>query len=221
MAGRFGDRLLHVSESPFILGLLLAFIAWGVTHIIDRTLESPILEYSVSSKSQKTEELIKCESEKMEQVVAPHVSYYTIRNLSRDSLFTNVSLALRIPSDSKAKFIGIRIKASAPAIAGSHSGECGTDYVSFKTITFHPRWKFVLVVATSEKVTPHVYLSKSDKAILLQKGNIETFLIRNETEFIIGAIIIVTFLCIFYMFYLAKPHFNRLERDEQGKEGQE
>jgi len=66
---------------PFLLPALLAFAAWGLTHISDRLLKSPTLEYSCSAKPSNDGSDWSC----------------VIRNLSDAQLYREMHLILRIP----------------------------------------------------------------------------------------------------------------------------
>src|SRR5688572_24867253 len=48
---------LSQKEVPFLVTLLLAWSGWGIGHMVDRVIESPTVEYDITSVTQGAEKL--------------------------------------------------------------------------------------------------------------------------------------------------------------------
>jgi hypothetical protein len=195
-------KALRATEAPFLLGGLMAFAAWAGTHIVDRTLESPVIEYSYRWVEKPSFALIPCDSES----VAP--KYYLevlTRNLSRDSLFKGVEIAFRMPSETKARIVGHHIRTVPPAMPNPENvGRCGAKYARFPSLTFQPRTEFHLLLGVSAKELPVAHLINADGAVYFRESDIETYLVRNEVIFIMIALFFVLGLAVLYLLLLER-----------------
>lgn len=96
--------LLIADKAPLGFVALAGFVAWGVTHIVDRVVESPTLEYKCSVK---------------EAAVGKRHVTCLVRNLSRDKVFTGLHLIVRLPEGSAGTLTDPKIEWLGPTHPGS------------------------------------------------------------------------------------------------------
>lgn len=200
MANRL-KGVFSATEAPFLLVLALGVFAWGATHIVDRLVESPILEISLASSANSTAELVDCVEGSVKTMDVPYLVDYTLRNISRTMVFNQVSFTIRLPEESKAKIVGVRLKAVAPAFQGERAETCAANYASFKDLKFHPGWQMMLYIAIDRQAIPEIHLSGSEKALFLKKTDIETRFIRHETKLILVLVVVTAAVaagCLLY-----------------------
>lgn len=76
--------LLTKKEAPFLLGTLAAILCWLLSHISSRLLDARLIEYSSDRKSRK---------DGAEEIT------YTIKNLTRTAVFTDLSFILDVEGE--------------------------------------------------------------------------------------------------------------------------
>lgn len=76
--------LLTRKEAPFLLGTLAAILCWLLSHISSRLLDARLIEYSSERKSRK---------DGAEEIT------YTIKNLTRTAVFTDLSFTLDVEGE--------------------------------------------------------------------------------------------------------------------------
>lgn len=205
--------VFSATEAPFLLapllGVILGVIAWGVTHIVDRSLDSPILEISEVSSANTTAQLLDCANGSVKRMKVPYLVNYTLRNISRTRLFKELSFLVRLPEESDAKIIGIRLLAVAPAFPGEYAETCGADHGSFERLDFHPGWQLMLSIGINKQAIPKVHLSKSTEAVFLKKQDLETRLIRHEAKLIVLLVIMMILVAAGYLIFLYRQQRKR------------
>lgn len=197
-------RLLQATEAPFLLAVLFATVAWGVTHIVSRSLATPLLEISAARQSDVEVSLVDCVDKKVKTIEVAELVTYNFRNTSRTQLFRDVKFLIRRPVDSGANILGARLKPVAPALPGKEAETCDTSHVVVKCPEFHPGWEMTLSVGVDAKTKLDAHISSKNGPILLQQRGLETWLVRNETRVVVILVVLCAVLVVLYLVALAK-----------------
>jgi hypothetical protein len=182
-------RLVASAEKvPLLLPALLAFVAWGLTHISDRLLKSPTLEYDCGPAGKDTGDW-EC----------------VIRNLSDDRVFRGLHFIVRFPNSVSGK---IEKAEEIEWLGTAHHGqkdEPATQLdknVEYKASMLNPgqavRLK-VRVSGESPRLEFRFWSEESSQAIRAVQSNGFTIAVRHEQEiilFLIGLAILLGILCI-------------------------
>ena len=196
-----GISLLLRKEPPFLLVLIFAAISWSTTHLVSRTIEQPVIEYTRSIQTTLSKDMIPCTDiqETMDNTKKSEV-VFRITNISKDMLFENFNILIR---QDKGRFYGVRTLAIHPAVAGNKQERCAAGFAYFEDLTMQPGWAFELHVVTDERGNPEIYLDSSKKPLNLTKANFQTALARNETEIIL--LILFSSIVLLIIIVLARP----------------
>jgi hypothetical protein len=81
----FIDRFLRAKEPPFLCALLLAGMAWAVTHIVDRVTSAPLISYQLREDATEPELSVPKED---------RLGEFVLRNLTLSTVFTDVTFAV-------------------------------------------------------------------------------------------------------------------------------
>ena len=196
--------LLRATEAPFLLALLFGAVAWGVTHIVNRSLASPLLEISAAKQSNVQATLVECADKKVKNLEVAHLVTYRFRNISRTQLFKEVKFLVRMPEDSGAKILGARLEATAPALPGHEPEKCDPSHVVVKCPEFHPGWEMKLSIGSDAKTKLNAHISSAAGPVLLKKKGLETWLVRNETGIVATLVVLCAVLVALYLVALAR-----------------
>lgn len=192
-------------KAPFILAILLALIGWSMTHIVDRSLEDPIIEYSIKKK----------------EVIENQMNLtYTLQNISRNKMFRYIEFIFKLSSSSNAKFVEADCHITVcPPLEIKEEPESGIDVYKILVKEFHPNCDFSVDLVISDKSIPalviqtyasdpHLEYDKQPgtQAIRLVKKNIETYLIKNETKIFVIFLLICILLSFIYMVCLSRSY---------------
>lgn len=188
-------NILKTEKFPYLLTILFALIGWGLTHSVDRLINSPIIEYKLKKEF----------SENGGKTVS-----YEITNISRDRLFENLEFKLLCKRGYKGKFLKAKSK-PFPPMDLPEEVEFGDEYVKITIPEFHPDWKFILTVKMSEDFYPTLHFSSKNSATgnkpirLLQSG-FETCIIKHELQIIVGLIALWLLTIVIYLALIGKKN---------------
>jgi hypothetical protein len=190
-------KILGATEAPFLLASLIALAAWAGTHVVDRALESPLIEYSYDWIEGPSFPLLPC---KPDGAAPKYYLRINVRNLSRNARFNNLELAFRIPDKSGGAITGIHIETVPPAVPNRQSvGRCGAAYALFSDLNFQPKTEFHLLLGLSARRLPVAHLWKAGEAVYFREGDIETILVRYESLFVTLLLVMTLALAIIYL----------------------
>ena len=207
-------RILSDKEAPFILAVLFAAAAWCLTHVVDRALERPILEFSVE---QLTSEEFRCSNESNAN------NFYSVafRNLSASEALRNIRIFVDLPQEENVQiterlcWLNVGLTVSDGRDLGG-----GEFFRSFRREAeieeLLPAARSVLQVALSSPdaslrirarsvplESPQADERGSERASFeFREAGVVTFLIRNEIG-IIGAFLVLFLMLGFLV--LAQP----------------
>ena len=62
-------KLTRIEKIPYIITILIAFTGWGMTHIVNRLLQSPIIEYNLQKSQFVTLKIFDITGQEIETLV--------------------------------------------------------------------------------------------------------------------------------------------------------
>lgn len=179
-------KLLYSEKVPYLLVMLFGATAWLITHTVDRLLLSPYIEYRVEQN----------------RIGNFYVHRYQIINITKDKIFENLDFLITPENPDSQTIENAKIFYLPPMRRGD-SDNSVSDQRHYKCHLsyFQPNCSIVLSFRSDKnKEIPLRYSSKS--AVLLQKSNIQTCVIRNETSILVVLIILIFILACIYVYNL-------------------
>jgi hypothetical protein len=160
------DRVVRLEKFPYLLTLLFVLLGWGLTHTVDRLLDSPLIEYTVKQEAKEGSVNIE----------------YQITNITRDKLFKGLSFLVMLPDTPKARIVKASWAVLPPIRLDPSAKEPDTNAMRaiYYVPQFHPNCSIRLQVLISGSVVPPLRFSSSDTAVMLIHSSLQTFLVRNE-----------------------------------------
>jgi hypothetical protein len=209
------QRLISLSDTPVVLAVLLAALAWLATGVVTRQLEEPILEHSEEWLSGKDSEtafptwkpsLINCFT--TDRRPRDHrLLLVTLENLSRTVRLDDVTLAVSI--ESGASLLRLADRAIAPGIAGTSEPACDEVNGEVGPFSMHPGGVHQLMVEVDGKEVPVLRLVHSSVAINLVRSSLRTFLVKNYTALATFTALLFVLLVVAYLVALDKVRNQR------------
>ncbi len=165
-------------KAPYLVTLVVAGIAWTVTHIVDSLLASPVLVYrtQILESGGKTS------------------FYLTLKNITRDKTFRDVRLIISAdPGDLLSDGAVIPIQ---PAWEGDTPGNLAGRTFEYTFAEFQPGWQFEISAVFKGPKRPTFRIApRPDEAVRAVPSSIETILVENEipvlASMLIGWIILL------------------------------
>jgi hypothetical protein len=154
-------------EVPYLVTVLVAILAWSITHIADRVVTSPTVEFSLRAEKSSSGQTIKV----------------TLRNLS-DRSFVNLRFELQ---GNNIRPCSRPMVFEPPAWASSSGPEQGTDAVAFQVSQLQPGWTVILCGSYQANDQEPLFVLKSsqnNQAIMLRRPGLATWILRFETALI-------------------------------------
>lgn len=194
-------------EPPFIILILFAIISWSVTHIVNRTIERPLLEIqeikiTEISSADLANRLQKCSSADILENEKTFLKSYQLSNISRDNLFRDIALIIK---ETRGTIYGMRVVSVPPTMAGDTKPVCTSDNaVYLQEITLHPMGKLSIEILSRTEKQPDFYLESANSPVGLVMSNLETWLVKHETGFLIFISLLAFFSAVIYYILQAK-----------------
>ena len=205
-------QIWSVKEAPFIIAALFAAAAWCLTHVVDRALERPIVEFSVEHEMSEFEKL-DCPN----QTKTTSFRFVTFRNLSASEALRGIRIIVDLPSNKETRIVE-RLCWANPDFTISGARDVVDDGREIEPSSRRegeidellPGARSVLRVALSEPDANLRVLAKSalqtesgkrrgyERASFeFREAGVLTFLIRNELT-IIGAFLVLFLILGFW-----------------------
>lgn len=167
---------LRAASPPFILTLLMAAIAWWISHTVDRITSAPTVKYSLEEGRDNS-----CHPSPCLTVT------FRIHNLS-DTLFENLVFNIEpANAETKSRLEGATPITESPAMTPQVVEANNAFTVAFSQL--HPGAKATVSARISELTPIVVTLINSDKAINLVKPSIETVFVECEMWLLLAGLI--------------------------------
>jgi len=160
-------------SAPYLVSLLLAAAGWAVTHVVDRTLASPIIEYRT---------LIRPGANDDQQFRV------SLSNLSSQA-FANTTF--EIQGSKNATLLSAcdpPWEEREPAWVSETSPEMGNNAIKYNLSQLHPGWEVTLCAKFKGSGSPNFILksTKDGRPLKLERCSIETYFVRHETGILLS-----------------------------------
>jgi hypothetical protein len=159
---------LNKKEIPYLITILVAIVGWSITHVADRVLKSPVVEYSTS----------------VDTTSEPRTIKVTILNLSNKA-FVNLRFELQ---GQGVKACNVPMSFRPPAWASNSVPEEGTDGVGFVISQLQPNWKVTMCGEYRGGGKDPLFVLKDgspDQSIELRQPDLATWILKHEAELMI------------------------------------
>jgi len=184
---------LKEDNLPLVFALMLGFIIWGLEHIVEESLKTPVIEYSVSKKIKKdTVQLI-----------------YEFSNLSRDKKYNNLKILYLLDRDQRiytGSYVPDKLAMEDQNDVPFYIDTTQNEGV-FNISTIQPLASFKIILNIRNDVLPEIRYSTGE-TIILKEYSFDVFLVKNEFTVIIILIAIFIVSLIFYAIKF-KPNETR------------
>jgi hypothetical protein len=151
-------------KAPFIVTLIIAGMAWTLSHIIDQLLATPMLLYSTQVINTGGKKSV----------------YLTLKNITRDKTYRDVRVIITAaPGDTLADRAVIPVQ---PAWEGDQSGMREGRTFDYTFPEIQPNWQFEMTASYKTQSTPSLRISSSNGTIDTVTPSVETFLVENEIK---------------------------------------
>jgi hypothetical protein len=181
-------------KAPYIITLIVAALAWTLTHIVDRLLAAPLLTYQ--------HQIIENGGKKS--------LYLTLKNITKDKTFQNVHLILTAaPGGSIADAAVIPIQ---PAWEGDQPGVTAGRTFAYTFSKMQPESQYEISISYSGNDPPTLRMS-SDGTISFVSPSWETWIVENEIS-LLAWLLIAGIICLVFATMAASYLTPREQNDE-------
>jgi len=172
---------LNAKDVPYLITILVAIAAWAITHVADRLLKSPVIEYSIDKSLAGATRTVKV----------------TILNLSSTAFFGQ-KFELQ---GTGLKPCTVAMDFQPPAWASGSTPEPGTNGVAFVIDQLQPGWSVVLCGTYPASGPEPAFLLKdgAKQAIELRQRGLRTWIVKYETELIIALALSAILLFVLWL----------------------
>ena len=179
------QALTRRTAFPYIVTLLLAILAWTVTHTVDRLIALPLLKYTQSDSEEN------CDSPRIARV---YCLTFEFKNITRNVNFENLTIHILDKDISS----GIEFYEPVTEIIGvGWDGDVmlspSKKAVTLTVEDFHPEWVLRLSTLVNGLGEPRAQLESADVPTILERRSWRTWLIEWE-------LCIISFFAIFALF---------------------
>ena len=187
MPSLFGS-LRASDKAPYLLTVLFGLLGWGVTHVIDRVLKSPTLEYRCATHDALPRRALSC----------------LVRNVSEDRVFADLIFVIRIPDGSPGRVEDPRIVWEAPAYPPGDNPvprASGGD-AEYVLAALNPGAAVVLTAVLNRETNYSLHLrGNKDAPVRFIRAVFETFLVGNETRLVVALVAVGSLLALYFLFF--------------------
>lgn len=163
---------MFTDKAPFVVTLIVAGLAWTLSHIIDQLLATPMLMYST----------------KVENSGGTKIFTLTLRNITRDKTFRDVRVLLT-PAQNDT-FTDHQVIPTQPASEGDDPGKREPQTFDFKFPEIQPNGQLDMKVSFHSSTAPSLRISDANGTIYPTTPSVETFLVENEFTLFAGLVVV-------------------------------
>jgi hypothetical protein len=180
-------KTLRLKEAPYAVTFLVAALAWSVTHIVDRLIQMPIIEYNLSDPQTMGSRVVKCE----------------VTNIC-DKVFRNLNLYLSAAEGAKIKIsdpeIGF-IKPIMPDQFQSRAAYIQGDNAAYFVPELQPECSASIEARINGVGSVDLRYNSGTESIRLIERGFETWLVKNEIAimislFVFWLAVLVLYVCL-------------------------
>jgi len=149
-------------KAPYIVTLVVAGMAWTLSHIVDPLLATPMLMYSIQVLNDGGKKSI----------------YLTLKNITRDKTFHDVRVIITAaPGDTLANRAVIPVQ---PAWEGDQPGVREGRTFDFTFPEIQPNGQFEMTASYRTETRPSLRISEPKGTVDPITPSVETFLVEHE-----------------------------------------
>ena len=174
-------KILTANQLPYLVAVAFAVIGWGVTHSVDRIVESPLVE--VSEKNTTLEN----GNKRLD---------LTIENLSNSDVVREIVLLIKFPKhDGYFYTDSLRMLPTPPAYVTQFNPDVlnRKNYNGmsqfFRIDMLHPGWKVRFVAEYESESKPIYQFRAAENAMKIMEPSLATFFAKNEQKILWGGIL--------------------------------
>jgi hypothetical protein len=207
-------KVLFAREAPYVATLVVGLVAWILTHLAERLVQSPTLDYEAMrqelSSQEKLDARIFPQTNASAAAERVQKDVFRVTNISHFARFGKITFHLRFPPDSpgqeKMRFAWTTY--NLPALprtkaAGEKKSEPpGWDesWAWYPVQELQPDWSIDLICFhTGEGVPGLGFSTDADAAVRLVEKDCSTSLVRNESKVLFGLLVSSVILMIVYL----------------------
>jgi hypothetical protein len=208
-------KVLFAREAPYVATLFVALAAWILTHLAERLVQSPTLDYEAMrqelSPQEKADARIFPPTNSSVTAEPVQKDVFRVANISHTARFGKLTLYLKFPPDSsgheKMRFAWTTYNLPAlprtKAAGDKKSEPAGCDHDGwawYPVQELHPDWSIDLICFHTGEGKPGLgFSTDADAAVRLVEKNCLTWLVRNESAVLFGLLIGSMILMIIYL----------------------
>ena len=179
-------------KAPYVVTIMMAGLAWALTHLADRLLETPMIKYSIEMVGESTE-------------------YLKFKNITRSKTFRNLKIILTASADGR--IISGAVIPVQPAFEGDQPYQVAGRTFEYSFPEFQPGWQIELSVEYAGSSKPSLRLTAPEQIIYAITPSAESYIVENDI-YILGCFAIswVVLLLIAIFFERKSARSNKVAR---------
>jgi hypothetical protein len=160
-------------KAPYIVTIVMAGLAWTLTHIVDRLLTTPLLSYQIQQL----------------QGDGKKSFYLTLKNITRDKTFHNLRIIITAAADSlltEPAIIPVQ-----PASEGDQPFSLEDRTLDFTFPEIQPGWQFEISAGFQGEKIPTLRMSlMGDQTLYAVTPSLETFLVEHDIGLLFALVVL-------------------------------
>lgn len=208
-------KVLFAREAPYVATLFVAFAAWILTHLAERLVQTPTLDYEAMrqelSPQEKADARIFPPTNSSVAAEQVQKDVFRVTNISHTARFGKITFYLKFPPDSsrheKMRFAWTTYNLPAlprtKAVGDKKSEPAGCDHDGwawYPVQELHPDWSVDLICFHTGEGAPGLgFSTDADAAVRLVEKDCLTGLVRNESAVLFGLLVGSIILMIVYL----------------------
>jgi hypothetical protein len=211
-------KVLFAREAPYVATLFVGLVAWILTHLAERLVQTPILDYEWMrqelSSQDKTDSRIFPPKDPNVTSEEVHKDVFRVTNISQSARFRKITFYLDFPSNSPSQdqmrfaWTSYNLPAvprtKAAADKKSELASCDPKLAWYPVQELHPGWSVDLICYHTGEAKPGLGFNTDDveSAVRLLEKGCSTSLVRNESVILLWLLIVSVILMIAYLTFI-------------------
>jgi hypothetical protein len=169
-------------KAPYVVTILIAALAWAITHMADRLLSSPMIKYSEQKISSNGEQTL----------------FLTFKNITRDKTFKKLQIILTAATDGV--ITSGAIIPAQPAWEGDQPYQVAGRTFEFTFPEFQPGWEIEISANYTGSAQPTLRLSSPEQTVYAIRPSLKTLVVEYDVELLTGLAAVGGFLLLWIIF---------------------
>jgi len=178
--------VFKLDKIPYLLTVLFLLLGWSVSHIADRLLSAPIVEYSYK-------ESIHGDIDNVE---------YTINNISYDKLYKKIIFSILPSAGTNINIDTVEVKPVPPMVL-ENEPQFTNDCINIEIPEFHPGTSIKILFELPKGSKHNLHFSSDNTAIKLVKSCLMTLVVKHELTILLAMVALWLILIITYFAFIA------------------